>query len=76
MLDAGHGVEVVRPVDQGEVVVAAEGDLAALAHGVHALHRFGPVADQVPQADDRLDLEPLQLLEDGAEGLVSSRGCR
>ena len=52
----------------GQVVVADQAEVAALADEIGARVRLRPVADHVSQAPDLLDTGLLDLLEDGLQG--------
>ncbi len=63
----GGGVEVRGLVEHPEVVVAHEGPRAALGDDIHTFEGFGPVPDDVAQADDAVDGPLVDIAEDGAE---------
>jgi hypothetical protein len=65
----GADVESVRVEESPLVVVAEDHDLAFLPHELDALAGIRPVADDVAQTIDGIDLLPFDILEHGLERL-------
>src|SRR6185369_1703011 len=65
----GPAVEIERLVKDGKVVVAHEGDAAAIGDDVQALHGVRAIANDVAKADDIGDAAAVDLGKDGGERL-------
>src|SRR5262249_34387382 len=62
----GRRVETLR-VEHGALVMVAQKNDLALHHQVHAFARIGPIADNVAQAIDFLDVLPGDIGQNGLE---------
>src|SRR5207247_10681407 len=59
----------VDPADDAEIVVPDEADVASLSRDCAAAVRPRPVADDVAEAPDRVDVRPFDRLERSREGV-------